>query len=454
MATTNDEAVDRHRKPRARGGPCGLLRFGGLLACGAMAACGAGAETTDSWPTLRGAEPGQAPAPADGRDPTDAKDLAVLARDDQGDLVIVSASSGRRLASAGLVRSTSGPPAAPNASSAADAESSSLHCLAYDEPRHAALVVTMEAGARAATVASLMIRHAATGEVGFDAPWRWGLAAPGTRVEPTRAGLVLFEQQPAPRWRYIDDDGVTRASILAPLPPSIWRGRPGESEQIGGLVELPATGQGEAPPYAIAVARIDAQGVRGFWLRALQTGGATIAPGARMIAWPVPARAEHGARGVLVDVAEGDVWLRWVEGARASAPMALGVTKPPGRLLEVTRVEASPPSSERGGGALLLALTDAPRLLAVWVGHDRGISQVTELDLGTGSGDAPLGPGPLLAPVTDDRVLVATEQGVLALEVREPQDVRSPAGPLLVADRGFTGQTLRGPLAGPLVLNR
>jgi hypothetical protein len=141
---------------------------------------------------------------------------------------------------------------------------------------------------------------------------------------------------------------------------------------------------------------------------------------------------------------------RRVTGRWAGPPAELATRAPVDEIVALA-VTAPEPGACR---TVALLVTFPLRLVVARVDLDLHVEAAEEIEV---AGELPQGSNTerhLLA-VGEGRLLVATAQGVRAFEVSErgPGD-NGPEHGLLRLDEGFDGEDLRGPLAGPVPLNR
>jgi hypothetical protein len=242
--------------------------------------------------------------------------------------------------------------------------------------------------------------------LGGCAHWVWvdGVAA----LWPMPGAMVVFEDGYGPRWKVLRDDGAPAKGVWSPRPASVWA----EGTTLHALT------------YGADGAVLEQ--------RSATIGGAPVPSGTAL--WGVPATDPPTARftafedgGVLVDVAFGDVVLRWVEADAAGAAMPLGVGP------AIARVEAAAALE----GAVIALTSDRAVIAAMENGKPVGSASVA---LPEGVRPEKLFFSRDLLVTGPDRALVATDEGVVAIGVQ-----RTAAG--VTASRDGHFGDLRGPLA-------
>lgn len=264
----------------------------------------------------------------------------------------------------------------------------------------------------------------------FGEPIALALIDGDVRLLGTPEGVVTFAKSfPASTWSW--SGGASSASPVLPPPVSVWiaGGTPEDTVRIEALTLGQA---GAIAPVATRQAAIATRaGLAPEPAAPLSTPiGAPIEDPttARLVAIPAVGDA------LLIDVEGGVVATRRVDGAIAGEPVAV-----PGAIA-AARVEAAVPLS---GGRVVVAATSGPaRLVAIAIDDAGAPVAGAAIDLPGGFAVADRFFSSDLLAIADDRVLVATGTGVLAV------DVIAPDGAIALAiDPAFDGAALRGPLA-------
>jgi len=242
--------------------------------------------------------------------------------------------------------------------------------------------------------------------LGSCAHWVWvdGVAA----LWPMPEGMVVFEDGYGPRWKVLRDDGAPAQGTWSPRPASVWA----EGTTLHALT------------YGADGAALE---------RRSATIGDVAEPSGTAL-WGVPASEPPTARftpfedgGVLVDVLDGDLWLRGVQGDAVGAAMPLGAGP------AIARVEAVGALA----GAVIALTTDRAVIAAIDNGQSVGVASVP---LPEGVRQENLFFSRDLLVTGPDRALVATAGGVVMIGVQ-----RTAGG--VAASRDGHILDLRGPLA-------
>jgi hypothetical protein len=236
-------------------------------------------------------------------------------------------------------------------------------------------------------------------------------------------GLVIFEASYGERWKVLFDDQHTTSSVSAPCPASAW-----VTPEAGQGFSVHALSYSEAGPLSQHTVAVSAH-----HLADLETASVGLVPaGDPPTARLMPAPALGGA--ALFDVVGGDLAVRLVSGKTVAPPalVSLGVAG-----LRVEHVLAF----DEGEVALLLLSGDS-RVMAVELSPGGAVTSTATLAL----------PGVVreerrffshdLEVLTPHRALAATSAGVFSIRM-----TRSGAGVGLALEPGFSGSTLRGPIA-------
>jgi len=254
------------------------------------------------------------------------------------------------------------------------------------------------------------------------------------RTLPLGAGVLTFEIGYGQRWRVLRDDGVPTASSPVPMPRSLWLSPDGRSLDV-------------------VLLRTDADPARLTWGRASLDDESFEVHHEEPIAWGTKAQlagvqATRRRDGLLAAVIEeGQLLLAQLRpDAEASLVASLRVgeggvgegSAAGGRVEQVLALEPNAYEDR-----FLVLLSEPARLVAVSLAS--GSSSVVTLPAPVSS-YAPLFSRALVAH--DSRVWVATDDGVVAYDWLAGDE------PRLVRDPTFDGQALRGPLAGPLPIDR
>jgi hypothetical protein len=244
------------------------------------------------------------------------------------------------------------------------------------------------------------------------------------RVWTCPVGIVVFEDLFGPRWKVVETDGVQAPSIAAPRPASV-----SSIPEEGGLGIMALTyGFAGLPPH---LHRVSADIEAGESLDPVQTplgvDPATEPPTTRLV--PRPAIGDA----VLVDVDGGRATLRIIAASGLSWPIPVAAGAP------IQRIEHA--VSLRGGEVVIALAASPASLVAISMGGGSGTIAQASLALpGVVREEAQFFSRDLV-PLSDERVLAATDAGVFAVVVRSAAD-----GLTLSFDDGFEGRGLRGPL--------
>jgi hypothetical protein len=327
-------------------------------------------------------------------DPVAADPAVVAAVDTLGRVVLVEPATGRELAASGAV------------------ETNGVADLRFDAWRRRLLVTTGERDGAQRLVAVALPRLEPTAA-------RLTRAAP-LGAWPVAAGLLLFEG--AERWALAPADGSAGDAWPVAFPEWIWAERARGGEWLNALVPGGGT---RAPVGELA------------WVRAWSDGGGVAFDDVRVLSGHDVRATASRRPGVTILALRANERLALVEDAgtaRQATRLALGET--PGALLDVVTMPA--PAGARERVALLLA--PPLRLVVADLVEDGAAQSVLGFAMGAAVPEASLGQS--LVAVSAGRLVVATPQGVAAV------DVRTRAGaPVLRPDAGFDGAALRAPLA-------
>lgn len=226
------------------------------------------------------------------------------------------------------------------------------------------------------------------------------------RVAAAPGAALVFSYGPTTEWSLVRDDGAYTPGSLAGRPQSLLFGRDGEAMSVTAITADDADG----------TLKLTRASVSGGALSLLDAAPTSLSPEA------TPHLVRVGAEEWLARVDGGELTL----GEIGAKPRALGV--------HAKRVEAA---VALGDGAVAILTTGPSKLVVARAAS----SEVDALDLPALGGETGFFSRSLLE-VTAERVLVATEVGVLAV-------VRASSGALSL-DPTFDGASLRGPLAGLL----
>ena len=430
-----------------------VMRTGGrwglwLCGCGLLlSGCGGGRDQNDGWPELPGAEP---PSRAAAREPQALGELpeagrgeargAVLGFTPRAELALFDSATGAVVATAGA------------AGHALERD------LAFDHRHERALVLESDAEGSASEIWSYPLRVDQAGRPALGTrQHRASLEGLG-RIWPAPDGLVVFEPSNGPRWRLLRDDGEAVASVLAPLPLSVWGREQAAGAELGALGLAP---EGAAAPLMVASAwlsedAVDAFSLEPLWAHSAPPGGtprmAPLPPDLRVACLAAP--PEQGwcpdtSGLVLVGTQAGALEFRLL-GAEAEAAPSRATLALPARFGHVVQVVVMPGLEPEGELLVaVLAAEPASLLVAAFAPGLELLDAASTPLAGKLELDERFFARALLA-VGGRRLLAATSTGVHAVRVRLPAELDRSGGHLeLELDSRFHGSSLRGPLGGP-----
>ena len=236
-------------------------------------------------------------------------------------------------------------------------------------------------------------------------------------------GLVIFEASYGERWKVLFDDQHTTSSVSAPCPASAW-----VTTDAGQDFSVHALSYSEAGPLLQHATAVSAHHVADLETSSLGLAPAGDPPTARMI----PSPALGGA--TLFDIVGSDLAVRLVSGPAVAPPALVSLGMAGLRVEHALALD--------GGEVALLLLSGDSRVMAVELAADGAVTSTATLAL----------PGVVreerrffshdLETIGPHRALAATSAGVFSIRM-----TRSGAGVGLTLEPGFSGATLRGPIA-------
>jgi hypothetical protein len=246
------------------------------------------------------------------------------------------------------------------------------------------------------------------------------------RTLPTDAGVLFFQLSYAGwRWWWTGSAGAGEVVLLPPKSAYVAQGAP------PGTIRVETLAYGDPGGAQVLTRQAVVAGPDGLELEPALTLAIDVGadPSARLVGVPAVGDA------LLVDVMAGVVVVRPISGAALGSPIPVagGVT--------AARVEAALPL--RSGRLVVAATSGPPRLVVVTLGGAGEVVGSAALDLPAAFVAADRFFSRDLAAVSEDRVLVATPAGVLAVDIAVAVD----GAPQLCVDPAFVGESLRGPLS-------
>lgn len=230
------------------------------------------------------------------------------------------------------------------------------------------------------------------------------------------AGVIVFEESYGTRLRLLGDDGAATLGLPAPLPNAAWTDEGGATASA-----LVRDEEGAWALATIAAAR-----------GAVAIERAPLAP----LSDPSARAVRLGGAVILLDVVEGRLALR--------APDAQGRSRARSGAGSAATIDGLVDACALGARRVAV-LTTTPRLLALELGDDGAPRPLGDLAIGGARLPIAAAPPRRLLCVADDRLLVATEEAVLAFDLEG-----GPTGAHLVRDGSFAAEGVRAPIDGPL----